>query len=135
MLNRANFGLHKPEPAIKITETASPNASFTVVLNDLSLAMLQIGVYKNIAGMSILTANSSLTVTIAPGNNFNVCDSAFRSMLGKLNAENCGLSLKDLDKVVKGFNDFLKANHIHSEFANKLRDSHERENPGNNMAF
>lgn len=136
MSHSKHFTLHKPEPTVKISQTDKNNPSFQVVINDLSmLTTFDFKPYKNISGLAFEVKNSSMNITVTNAPDFKQCDSKFRSLLGKLNAENCGLSLRDLDKITVEFNHFLNRNNINSKFIGELRHSNERENPHMGFAY
>ena len=135
MTHRKHFALHKPEPAVKITRNDKNPPSFNVAINDLSLAIFNTKPYQNIAGLNFTTSNTSMSINITISANFARCDQKFRSLIGNLNTEHCGLSLADVDKITREFNHFLVDNKIHSTFTNELRHSNERENPNIGFAY
>lgn len=134
-MHRNKFALNKPEPAVKITRNDKDPINFTVVINDVSILTLDTKAFKNVDGLTWQVDHSRLTINVTPSKQFDVCDGKFRNFLGKLNSENCGLLLRDLDNITKAFNDFLHDHNIHSKFTGGLRLSSERQTPGNNMAF
>lgn len=134
-MHRNKFALNKPEPAVKITRQDRDPVKFTAHMNDVSILTLDITEFQNINGLTIEERSRGITVNVNPAKQFDVCDSKFRSLIGKLNSEICGLTCKEMDQILKEFDNFLADNNIHSKFSGGRRLSSERQTPGNNMAF
>lgn len=136
MNNRRHFGLHAPVPPVKFTTTMGDSPKFTVEINYLSLlCIFDTRPYQYIEGLSSDTANSSMTINVSPGRNFSVCDDKFRSLIGKLNSELCGLNLREVDSIIRKFNVFLSVNNIPSTYTKIYHKIGEYQRPGNNTAF
>src|SRR3990167_9433041 len=114
-MHRNKFALNKPEPAVKITRQDGEPIRFTVHINDVSILALDTKAFQNVDGLTFQTRKPGLTLTInvSPSKQFDVCDNKFRSMIGKLNSEHCGLKIKEMDQILKEFDHFLADNNIH----------------------